>query len=422
MSTCDADTAREARNVAHEITIALPNFPIGDVRDGASVVSGPLGQALLYAYADRVYDLMKCQAEVERCVLEAFNALHTRYYPESLYGGLTGVAWAIRQLKQLYGEELIDIEGIEEQIWEIVSTYNSTNALHFELVAGLAGLGQYALSAWPESLGEKLLRWVCTRLVDSLRPIRNGRGWLTQPEWLPDRNRQMAPEGYYNYGLAHGMPGALSILAAASGLGLGLPGLSQAIDDVTTYLEEDSVVPGHNFLRMADISLTGTAERPTRLAWCYGNPGCAVALSWAALMSGNSRLLRFSRQLGLDSLRTPQDESEVVDAGFCHGSSGLGHVYSRLYAYHGDDCFREAGLNWYRKTLALRSLGGGIAGFTTTLHGTSTWDASLLTGATGIALSLLAGTTEKVPHWDHVLMCGSAPFETQAGSDHSEAL
>ena len=57
-------------------------------------------------------------------------------------------------------------------------------------------------------------------------------------------------------------------------------------------------------------------------------------------------------------------------------------------------------MRWFRRTLAFRRPGRGIAGFTA--HDGA--DRSLLTGAAGIGLALLAASTAVEPAWDRILL------------------
>ena len=48
----------------------------------------------------------------------------------------------------------------------------------------------------------------------------DGITWRTDPAWLPDETRQKFPRGYYNTGLAHGVPGVIALLGLACAAGV----------------------------------------------------------------------------------------------------------------------------------------------------------------------------------------------------------
>ncbi|HEX8274723.1 MAG TPA: hypothetical protein VF615_18975, partial [Longimicrobiaceae bacterium] len=74
---------------------------------------------------------------------------------------------------------------------------------------------------------------------------------------------------------------------------------------------------------------------------------------------------------------------------------------------------RAAARRWALRTLELRRPGEGVAGFRSwgppRGGGPSDWqdDAGLLTGATGVALALLAAATPVEPEWDRFLLVSS---------------
>jgi hypothetical protein len=105
----------------------------------------------------------------------------------------------------------------------------------------------------------------------------------------------------------------------------------------------------------------------------------------------------------------PVDQSGVVDAGLCHGAAGLAHLFNRLYQATQETWLAEAARFWFDQTLTLRRPGHGLGGYTAwhlAPHGKMDWvtDASFLTGAAGVALTLLAGVSSAEPAWDHVLL------------------
>ena len=68
---------------------------------------------------------------------------------------------------------------------------------------------------------------------------------------------------------------------------------------------------------------------------------------------------------------------------------------------------------WFERTLQMRREGEGIAGFLSWRPGDGGWaaDRSLLAGATGIALALLAAATPVEPSWDRILLASVPPID-----------
>jgi hypothetical protein len=156
------------------------------------------------------------------------------------------------------------------------------------------------------------------------------------------------------------------------------------------------------------------ADQPARLAWCYGDPGVAAALLWAARLVDEPAWEQEARAIARRAAQQPAEQAGVVDAGLCHGAAGLGHLFNRLFQATGDPCLAEAARFWFERTLQMRRSGRGVGGYEAWQLDddgkvTRIADPGLLTGAAGIALALLAVTTPVEPAWDRMLLVEIPP-------------
>src|SRR6185436_12774096 len=92
--------------------------------------------------------------------------------------------------------------------------------------------------------------------------------------------------------------------------------------------------------------------RPTRLAWCYGDPGVSAALMTAARHARKTAWETAALDIARKAAQRPADQSGVVDAGLCHGSAGLGHLFNRMHQATGDAALGDAARYWFRHALA----------------------------------------------------------------------
>jgi lantibiotic biosynthesis protein len=103
----------------------------------------------------------------------------------------------------------------------------------------------------------------------------------------------------------------------------------------------------------------------------------------------------------------------VVDASFFHGSSGLAHLYARLHASTGEPLFADAARRALADTLAYRTPGEGVGGFSyATWEGDQrVWNAAsgFLEGAAGIGLVLLSICSSEPPSWDRLVLADPSP-------------
>ncbi|HYL06388.1 MAG TPA: lanthionine synthetase LanC family protein, partial [Thermoanaerobaculia bacterium] len=123
---------------------------------------------------------------------------------------------------------------------------------------------------------------------------------------------------------------------------------------------------------------------------------------------------RVAVDLALASAERPIATSGVRDAGLCHGSAGLAHLFNRCYQATGEPRLAEASRRWFEHALDFQLPGQGFAGYRAfwfqpdTLEGSWRDEAGMLEGVAGIGLALLAGLGDFEPAWDRVMMLSAA--------------
>jgi hypothetical protein len=105
----------------------------------------------------------------------------------------------------------------------------------------------------------------------------------------------------------------------------------------------------------------------------------------------------------------PPEKTGVRDAGFCHGTAGLAHIYNRMYQATGNPALRRAAVYWLERTLDFyrRARASGASWVQGSRDGAEegSWTGTgLLGGAAGVALVLLAATTPIEPTWDRMFL------------------
>ena len=392
----DGDERDAASAVVTDIAAALAAVP----RDETSLAGGSAGRAVLHA---RLAAQDSAQGDAAlTCLRHAAASLRTGGGPSSLHRGAAGVGWT---LAHVAGEVLKDRDrcaGIDRALLRLLDRRPWTG--HVDLMRGLVGIGVYALERLEVPAGPQLLERVVRGLDETA--IRDGAYvcWWTPPEWLWAPVRERSPRGHVDLGVAHGVPGMIALLAAACAANVARNTARPLLEGAVAWLLdtglEGAVLPSW---------WTPDGDRgPARTAWCYGEPGVAVALLGAARAVGERDWEDAALRLAHRAAARPLEDTGVVDAGLCHGAAGLGLVFARLHQATGDPRLRSAARFWLLHTLDLRVQGTGIAGYTTADADGPVADPSLLTGATGIALALHAATTDREPTWDRVLLLSTA--------------
>jgi hypothetical protein len=419
----DGDLAAQAREAVDAIAQALEAWTPEDEPAAGwldlSMAGGAAGQALFYGYLCKATGDDRNAARVEQLLGEAIGALATTPMRPSLYSGFTGVAWAEEHLGRLLGgeeeqeeqeESGAEDEDMSEEIDQaLLSALTlSSWAGDYDLLNGLVGFGVYALERFPRPSAVRCLEAIVDRLDESAE--RNGQEvtWITPPELLPIASREQSPEGYYNLGVAHGVPGVIALLADACRLGVRPERARPLLNGAVRWLVPRHLGDQRGACYPSWVS-PGVEPQPSRLAWCYGDPGIAATLLYAARAVGVEEWERTALEIGSHAASAAPEDSGVRDVGLCHGALGLAHLYNRIHQAGGGEQFADAARQWYRLGLEMRRPEGGIAGFEAWQPGPDLqlrWvaDPGFLTGAAGVGLALLAGITSVQPEWDRLLL------------------
>jgi lantibiotic modifying enzyme len=374
-----------------------------------SLASGTAGLALLHGYLARSQQEHDHAGIAVRCLNHATAAVAERPVEASLYSGLTGVGWTLAHLKgQLPGlDGEADLAAIDALLLDHLGPSSWTG--DYDLINGLVGFGVYALERLPHPSAAAGLERVIDKLAQSAEHRSEGLTWWTNPAWLPLLSREKFPRGYYNLGVAHGVPGVIALLGQACAAGVARAKARRLLDGAVPWLLAQQGPGG--FPHWVEPQV---AAGPARLAWCYGDPGIAVALLCAARHVAEPEWERAAVLIARQAAQRPAAQSGVRDAGLCHGAAGLGHLFNRLFQATGEPQFGDAARYWFEQTLEMQRPGQGIGGYQAWQLGEGNepvWvtDSGLLAGSVGIALALLAATTAVEPAWDRMLLTAIPP-------------
>lgn len=206
-------------------------------------------------------------------------------------------------------------------------------------------------------------------------------------------------EGNVSLGIPHGISGYLLLFVKLYKSNIARLKVSAIMENLMMYY--DPFLKQDNSLNYfpCSYSIKESIENinlKSRLGWCYGDISCAIAILKYAEITNNEELTAKALDI-LDSTtrRKDLDSNFIWDAGICHGSSGLAFIYAllaRRYPYFKN--FYYYSEYWYSQTLKFANYNNSYAGFSTVKHVLNrvTYyekDASLLTGISGIGLSLI---------------------------------
>lgn len=355
---------------------------------GPSLGVGDAGLALAFAELARSRGDEAAAQAARACMDRAIDAMARDAMAPWLFDGFTGIAWAAHHL---FGEGSAEIDAA------VARVVHDRPAVH-ELLGGIAGLGLYALARPRAGLGGVVASLGKSALRDA-----DGVTWETPISLVPAGSLPPGTRRHVNLGLAHGLPGVLGLLAlsydAAGGgpLGRGVAGsgprsrraaIAALLDDAVRWLLAHRLPDGAAAWFPGWID-PGVRPWLGRQGWCYGDAAIARVLWLAARAADEPDWRRIALEVARRAALRPLPRAADMDAGLCHGSAGLAHIFNHHWQDTGERVFADAARRWLHRALACldRVPGDG-----------------LLSGRAGVALALLHATTPHEPTWDRVLL------------------
>ena len=393
----DGTLAATARQAVRDVAQAI--------KDGVGVPARPTDRTLFWAYVagaieeDWVTECYDASTDDLAASIAKFGGFI------GLHGGLAGVGWVISHVSEagVADELLVEIDtlitrALDAERWEG----------DYDLISGLVGYGVYFLERGDVPTAKRGLARVLALLDAARERVGDGATWFTPPELLPAWQRELSPAGYFNCGLAHGVPGVIALLGRVAETGDETA--AETCRAAMRWLSAQQIADGSNGYFPAAFRRDEQVRAPSRTAWCYGDPGVAIAGWGAAARLGLDP--EPWRRIARETAARPFELTGVKDAALCHGAAGLAHIYNRWYQASREPVFRDAARSWFERALAMRRP-DGVAGFIAWATdgspgpGNPTWvqATDLVEGATGIALALLAAVEPTEPRWDRLFQC-----------------
>ena len=356
--------------------------------------SGEAGKAMFYSYLSKYLGTNEYDEKIEKSLLNIFEAVNNGEFNTTFCSGLAGITWSIEHLKQ---NNLLDLEDTFEDVYdalkESVLIYASRG--EFDFLHGADGIVYCLLT-----LGATDEAFINNWLELSLQFAKKDDGgfvWETIVNVTSD-------DKVLNLSLAHGLSSKIILFAETLKKYPQNKLAKDLLEGSVNYLLK--VKHPTNFSCCFPSFINENSDKDhSRLAWCYGDLGNAIALWRAGNLTQNDAWKNQAINTVLFAAKRKDLEAEsVFDAGFCHGSAGIAHIFNRFYVETGRNEFDEARWFWLKKTLEFGKETSGIGGFKTYLGLENKYvpEAGFLEGATGVAMVLLSFLSKKKENiaWD----------------------
>lgn len=374
-----------------------------------SLCAGASGHALLMSYAKRAGRAE--EADVDRYLDHALAALVSQPIERGLFQGYTGVAWV---LEHIVGSDEHD-GNVAADLRLVTETQDRNREHRFDLFFGVLGDAVFVLE-------RPLGRAQCAALeaiVDSLETLaeRDASGvmWRSLPQHIgPIKSHY--PDGYAATGLAHGLAGAIAVLAqiAVSDVPSNLRSRARALADASV----DWLVAHAHPEKTAGFPYMIANGKPRfgRSVWCHGDLGVATSLILAGRALANSYWVEMGLKTARAAFSRDGLDDRITDGCLCHGAAGVAHLYNRIAQSTTDEACALAARAWYQRLLEQLDPSQFFAGLRFYVsqpdadgRAVMEWrpDSSLLSGSAGVAIALLAAASDEEPTWDRFLGCSS---------------
>jgi len=366
------------------------------------ILDGRAGIALFFARHYKLTGSIDSLTILRKLTNECIDHITGDDFSNSFCSGFAGIAWTIHHLAD---QQLI--KHPDEATWcrydEAIADFTMTELNHgiYDFLNGGLGGVPYLLAWHPAGETEKIL----ARIVEALGSLadRDEQGI----RWKDFRTRIKGPdyrdEPVYNLGLAHGIPSVISLLSMIYRKGVARKKAKDLIDaSIDWLLNQKNRSAGAVSVFPTYISVHGKKiSNASRLGWCCGDLGAAVALNHAGFALNHALYKNLSEKILLHTRMSRTCENGLIeDASLGHGSMGVSHIYRRMYRTLGQPWLRHEADRWLQTTLDMAPDDVAAAGFACHVHDGCISQYNMIEGLAGIGLTLMSAVNPKDTAWD----------------------
>jgi len=376
-----------------------------ELSGNVGLLAGTSGIALFIAYYDRIIlQSNSLNPRVIEILEHNIKCIDSGNRAHSICSGISGFGWLcehLRKMGMLNQEDVEFLDDLDPFLYNRMMV--DIKQGNYDYLHGALGVGTYFLARLEK-------KDVPTYLHDLLAEVENS-GILSENggiKWISLLDHKTGREGY-NISLSHGMSSIAAFLIRLHHLNfekarvdkLLLGTILYILDQMTSVESNISYFPSHS-------KESSEGNNYSRLGWCYGDLGIACILRRVAIALKKPEWENTALEvLCHNADRRNIQENLINDAGFCHGSAGIAHVFLNLYLSTRVEKFKETVDYWLHITLQMAKHPDGLAGFkawhSEGQRGFENVD-SFLEGIAGIGMVLLSYLKNDEILWDECVM------------------
>ncbi len=367
------------------------------------LLGGIAGLSVFFFYYARMTGKIKYYDISSQLLSQSIQSL-PHLQPDTFSKGYAGILWAYQHLKNHYS---IDFTPplIPKNIHTILTDFmmDELSKLNYDPLHGAIGYGTYFLEYQPSDEVSSYL----SNLVKGLKKISHKKGKKRYWETI---NEIHSLKGV-NSGLTHGMAGIVVFLTRLYKTGICKEIVKDLLEGAVEYFLylHDLMQTKAQSISCFPVWVSSDGQLSSgTLALGFGDLSIALALWHASNVLENNVWKEKAINVFSKSLTRNTKETNVIkDASLSLGTSGMAHIYNRIYHYTGDERFKEAARYWLFETLEMGKNETGVAGY-------SAWrgesvnrrdkEFGIIEGIAGIGLVLISSISPIEPLWDKCLM------------------
>lgn len=361
---------------------------------GPGLLSGHTGTAMFLLYYSRYTNTDRKVELATNSMLSVVEAIEKGFKNVPYCDGLSGYAWAVEHLVQngfLDREDAPILDDLDPILYKW--SLKLLNDGDFDFLYGSIGTAIYFISR----SHKKDCRLYLAEFINVLEKkdkidINGGMGWLASDT----RDGEMC----CSLGLSHGVSALIYFLSRASQLEELHVKSTRLLNKTIRYILDNKIDDKKGVAYFPNIILkNGDYIYGRNLGWCHGDMSIAMSIYNAGKITNNANWKNIALEILLHSaLSAKQVSTHESDIGMCHGISGINYIYQKLYRETEIPEFKNASVIWSSR---LREV------FYNQLEDTETFGLSkfdLLTGFSGVGLTLLSYLSNEDLEWDKCLM------------------
>jgi lantibiotic modifying enzyme len=316
-------------------------------------------------------------------------------FNSSFCGGIGGICWC---LQHLIDNKFIDAEN--KNIIKTFDTYLCSHILqnssinYYDYLHGSIGTASYLLKRIENGKVKECEEKIIDILNNSKICIDNSCYWESR---IGEK---------INISLSHGIASICIFLSKAYKLNIKKPLTKELLEKSISFILAQEINASHRLSMFPSFSLSknsnGNSFQASRLGWCYGDLGIALAIWHYAQIANDEEMRQKTIEIFLHSAsRRDLEKNAVIDGGICHGTAGIALIFRKMYYNTYREEFFDAANFWLYQTLKMSKYNDGIVGYKANQK---TPSIDFLNGITGIGFVLLSFLTNEDTVWDECLL------------------